>query len=142
VSAHPAPILVDEVQYAPKLFRHLKVEIDHHREACGRFILIGSQKLALMREVSDSLAGRCGVLELEALSINDLGNVFEEQESKAGIGEVLTRGFMPQLWKDIALPPIDFFRSFSATYLERESVAIFSLQSKDEQTTRNSVCSR
>ena len=38
---HPPPLVVDEVQYAPKLFRYLKVEIDANRDANGRFILTG-----------------------------------------------------------------------------------------------------
>ncbi len=126
---HPAPLLVDEVQYAPKLFRHLKVEIDRNREAGGRYILTGSQKFALMREISDSLAGRCGVLELEALSINELGSAFAERESKDGIAEILVRGFMPQLWKDPELPPADFFRGYQATYLERDVRQILNVTS-------------
>ena len=126
---HPAPLLVDEVQYAPKLFRHLKVEIDRNREAGGRYILTGSQKFALMREISDSLAGRCGVLELEALSINELGSTFAERESKEGIAEILVRGFMPQLWKDPELLSTDFFRSYQATYLERDVRQILNVTS-------------
>ena len=126
---HPAPLLVDEVQYAPKLFRHLKVEIDRNREAGGRYILTGFQKFALMREISDSLAGRCGVLELEALSINELGSAFAERESKDGIAEILVRGFMPQLWKDPELPPADFFRGYQATYLERDVRQILNVTS-------------
>ena len=120
LKVHPPPVLVDEVQYAPKLFRHLKIDIDHHRETQGRYILTGSQNFSLMREVSDSLAGRCGVLELEALSINELGSTFNQRESSQGIAEVLVRGFMPQLWKDLQLAPADFFRSYQATYLERD----------------------
>ena len=76
LSRHPAPLLVDEVQYAPKLFRYLKVEIDRCRDINGRFILAGSQKFSLMQGVSESLAGRCGVLELEGLTIEELGPVF------------------------------------------------------------------
>ncbi len=117
---HPPPLLVDEVQYAPKLFRSLKVEIDRDRNANGRFILTGSQKLSLMREVSDSLAGRCGVVELEGLTIRELGPVFIAQEAAGGAAEALVRGFMPQLWKDLALRPVDYFRSYQATYLERD----------------------
>ncbi len=120
LARHPPPLLVDEVQYAPKLFRYLKVEIDRDRSANGRFILTGSQKLNLMREVSDSLAGRCGVLELEALTVRELGSTFTEREAAEGAPEVLVRGFMPQLWKDLELRPVDFFRSYQATYLERD----------------------
>ena len=117
---HPPPLLVDEVQYAPKLFRYLKVAIDRDRGANGRFILTGSQKFSLMREVSDSLAGRCGVLELEAMSIEELGDTFHDYEQREGIARVLVRGFMPQLWKDLELRPADYFSSYQATYLERD----------------------
>ena len=117
---HPPPLLVDEVQYAPGIFRYLKVEIDGNREANGQFILTGSQKFGLMKEVSDSLAGRCGVLELEGLSIEELGDTFHDRERREGIAEVLVRGFMPQLWKDPDLRPADYFSSYQATYLERD----------------------
>ena len=129
IDRHPAPLLIDEVQYAPKLFRHLKVEIDRNREAAGRYVLTGSQKLSLMREVSDSLAGRCGVLELEALSIHELGSAFAKREAEEGIAEILVRGFMPKLWKDLALRPADFFRSYQATYLERDVRQILNVTS-------------
>lgn len=49
---HQAPVIIDEVQYAPGLFRHLKTAIDTNREQNGRFILTGSQKFALMKSVS------------------------------------------------------------------------------------------
>lgn len=48
LSRHPAPLIVDEVQYAPGLFRHLKVAVDATRGRRGQFILTGSQKLPLM----------------------------------------------------------------------------------------------
>ncbi len=120
LARHPAPLLVDEVQYAPKLFRYLKVEIDRNREMNGRFILTGSQKFSLMQGVSESLAGRCGVLELEGLTIRELGPVFSQLEESEGIAGILGRGFMPQLWKDTAIRPADYFSSYQATYLERD----------------------
>ena len=129
LARHPPPLLVDEVQYAPGLFRHLKVAIDRNREANGQFILTGSQKLNLMRGISDSLAGRCGVLELEALAIHELGDVFAHREAAEGVAEVLVRGFMPQLWKDLTLRPADFFRSYQATYLERDVRQILNVSS-------------
>jgi hypothetical protein len=60
------------VQYAPGLFRHIKAQVDERRHEFGRFVLTGSQKLPLMKEVSDSLAGRCAWFELEGLSANEL----------------------------------------------------------------------
>ena len=59
------PVILDEIQYVPELFRHLKLQIDRDRKP-GRFLLTGSQTFALMQNVSESLAGRCGILERRA----------------------------------------------------------------------------
>src|SRR5438309_6847399 len=72
LSRYRPPLLVDEVQYAPELFRHLKVAIDHNRHTMGQFILTGSQKFLLMQHVAESLAGRCAIVELETLSAGEL----------------------------------------------------------------------
>lgn len=58
LESYPRPVLIDEVQYAPGLFRHIKRAVDEDRHSPGQFALTGSQKFTLMREVSDSLAGR------------------------------------------------------------------------------------
>lgn len=116
LSTNKKPLIIDEVQYAPKLFRHLKVAIDQAREENGVYILTGSQKFTLMKEVSDSLAGRCAVLELEGLSQAELGPLFHTMLQEKGINEVLCRGFMPQLWKNLYIEPGDFHRSYLATY--------------------------
>ena len=129
LNRYPPPLLIDEVQYAPKLFRHLKIAIDKQRELNGQYILTGSQKFTLMKEVSESLAGRCGVLELEALSISELGDVFGEVLEKQGLSNILCRGFMPQLWKDLDLEPVDFFRSYVASYIERDVRQILNISS-------------
>lgn len=50
-------VIIDEAQYAPKMFRYLKILIDKNRKSYGKFILTGSQKFNLMKEVADSLAG-------------------------------------------------------------------------------------
>jgi predicted AAA+ superfamily ATPase len=66
---HPSPTIIDEVQYAPGLFRHLKVAVDSNRAHNGQFLLTGSQKFTLMKSVSESLAGRADIAELETLSL-------------------------------------------------------------------------
>lgn len=110
------PLLIDEVQYAPKLFRHLKVAIDANRKQCGRFILTGSQKFTLMKEVSDSLAGRVGIVELEGLSFSELLAAGQKPDWPS----VLWRGSFPELWSSATLQPTEFFRGYVATYLERD----------------------
>jgi len=56
------PLIIDEIQYAPQLLRHIKVEIDSNRQKYGQFFITGSQKFSLMEGFSESLAGRVGIL--------------------------------------------------------------------------------
>jgi uncharacterized protein len=54
-------VIIDEVQYAPGLFRYLKVAVDASRNRNGQFLLTGSQKFTLMKSVSESLACRADI---------------------------------------------------------------------------------
>ena len=126
---YPPPLLIDEVQYAPKLFRHLKVIVDEQREKAGQFILTGSQKFTLMKEVSDSLAGRALVVELENMSVHELGDSFFNTKLEKGINEVLVRGMFPELWKQIELPSGEYLRSYLASYIERDVRQILNISS-------------
>ena len=65
---NPPPLTIDEVQRAPILFRHIKMACDE-AEAKGRFMLTGSQHFLLMKDVSESLAGRIGIIELSGRSL-------------------------------------------------------------------------
>jgi len=118
--AHPAPLLVDEVQYAPGLFRHLKLEIDAARHQMGRFILTGSQKFVLMKSVADSLAGRAAIAELETLSLSELTQHHPWPGDVASLAHHMVRGGFPELWREPRLPAAEFYRSYLATYLERD----------------------
>ena len=68
---HPAPILIDEVQYAPELFSYIKIKVDNGA-APGSFWLTGSQSFRLMELAQESLAGRTAILHMSALSQNEL----------------------------------------------------------------------
>jgi predicted AAA+ superfamily ATPase len=65
---HSAPLLIDEVQYAPELFPFIKIAADRQRGENGLFWLAGSQQFRLMRGVSESLAERVAILELQGFS--------------------------------------------------------------------------
>jgi predicted AAA+ superfamily ATPase len=116
LSRHRPPLIVDEVQYAPGLFRHLKSTVDSHRGKNGQYILTGSQKLVLMKPVSESLAGRADILELETLSWLEVRAAFPEMS----IGEFMARGGFPELYEKPDLDAQAFHRSYVATYLERD----------------------
>lgn len=113
---YPPPILIDEVQYAPALFRFLKVFIDQNRHNHGQIIMTGSQKFSLMKEISESLAGRCAVMELEGLSFNELGEINPEENVAARC----IKGGFPQIHATEEMDLLVFHQSYLATYLERD----------------------
>ena len=68
---HPAPILIDEVQYAPELFSYIKINVDNGA-APGSYWLTGSQAFQLMELAQESLAGRTAIIHMSALSQSEL----------------------------------------------------------------------
>ncbi len=123
LAQNPPPLLIDEVQYAPGLFRHIKRVVDEDRHTAGQFILTGSQKFPLMKEVSDSLAGRAVLFELDGLSLHELAS------PKTDIAATMARGFFPELWRVPDLPARAFYSSYVATYLERDVRQILNVTS-------------
>ncbi len=117
---YPVPVVIDEVQYAPGLFRHLKSIIDRARHDMGRYIITGSQRFPLMKEVSESLAGRCAVLELEPLSSREITATGTVSADRRELVRLLVHGGFPEIWRDPSIPTDTFFGSYLATYLERD----------------------
>lgn len=118
---YKTPLIIDEVQYAPALFRHLKVWIDQNRKLKGQIILTGSQKFSLMKEVSDSLAGRCGFCEMEGLSYFEyIDFVNKNNLKKPSILNWMTRGQYPELWIESKRNSKRYYQSYFSTYIERD----------------------
>jgi predicted AAA+ superfamily ATPase len=112
------PLLVDEVQYAPLLTRHLKVRIDAGA-APGTYLLTGSQVFAAMAQIAESLAGRCAILDLHTLGYQELVTTKHLAPADDATG-LLLRGGYPRLWAEPDLPRDLFYSSYLATYLERD----------------------
>lgn len=113
---HPPPLIVDEVQYAPALFRHLKAAVDADRSRPGQYLLTGSQKFTLMKGVADSLAGRADIVELETLSLAEIRAALPD----IGLVGAVLRGGFPEPYANPGIDPVAFFNSYIATYLERD----------------------
>lgn len=111
----PAPVILDEAQYAPEVFRHLKLLVDRERRP-GQFLVTGSQTFELMRGVSESLAGRAAVLTLPALTLPELPEI----GSLAALDDYLWRGSYPELWRAPGTDRELWLGSYLATYLERD----------------------
>ena len=113
---HKPPVIIDEVQYAPALFRNLKVAVDENRSKHGQYLLTGSQKFSLMKSVSESLAGRADIVELETLSFAEIRASLPETTVEFAI----VRGGFPELYANPAIDHVAFYSSYLATYLERD----------------------
>jgi predicted AAA+ superfamily ATPase len=108
-------VIIDEIQYAPSLFRDLKIFVDEDRNTKGKWILTGSQQFILMRHVSESLAGRVRIMNLGTLSARELNRTSLLKNKR----DLLWKGGFPELWAE-NLEAKDFFNDYIQTYLERD----------------------
>jgi len=119
LARHPPPLIIDEVQHAPGLFRYLKVELAKHRDRDGLYLLTGSQKFELMGGVSESLSGRIAIVELHSLSLAEIERHLGKPISGADVVPWLWRGGYPELVaRDLS--PRRYYADYVATYLERD----------------------
>ncbi|WP_310598634.1 ATP-binding protein [Desulfobulbus sp.] len=134
----PAPVLIDEMQHAPQLLPYIKMAADADRKT-GGFWLTGSQQFQMMRNVSESLAGRVAVLQLLGLSRREsVGDGADQgpflpsaeflsqrarQTEALSLKELYTRiwrGSFPALALDAKLDRDLFLGSYVQTYLQRD----------------------
>jgi predicted AAA+ superfamily ATPase len=117
------PVIIDEIQYAPSLFREFKKHIDTQRNLSGRIFLTGSQKFELMRGVSESLAGRISVIDLSTLSASEL------RMANFNTEDLVQRGGFPELWKERKQSTLRFYNDYITTYLERDLRSLIQVES-------------
>lgn len=127
----PPPVLIDEVQKAPNLFSHIKAIVDKSDKK-GQFWLTGSQQFHLMKNVSESLAGRVAILDLQGLS---QGEKAKDEMRPAFLPDIplqtkrpacstqeafdaIVKGSFPQLLD--GTPPSLFYSAYARTYIERD----------------------
>ncbi len=115
--------ILDEIQRAPQLLSYLQGIIDANRKP-GRFILTGSHQPMVHEAVSQSLAGRTAVLELFPFTIEEVRRYREHPETPF---DWIHQGFYPGLHEN-KLKPTRFFRSYMATYIERDLRALVQLK--------------
>ena len=140
---HPRPLFIDEVQKENSILEEIKLIVDSS-DARGEFILSGSQKLELMKGMSESLAGRISIVELAGLSLREIHGVqfnrhfvpteeyMQEREKEivrySDIWEIIHKGSYPELY-DIDREWQDYYSSYVATYLERDINELISADS-------------
>lgn len=144
IKSYPPPILIDEFQYATEILPYIKIAVDRSREK-GQYFLTGSQMFAMMKNVSESLAGRVGILNLFSMSYSELNGkesvpflpsnmkAFANMSSQRNVSQVfydIYRGSMPQMITEPDLQPDDFYGAYISTYLERDIRDIINIKNE------------
>ncbi|MBR3695674.1 MAG: ATP-binding protein [Akkermansia sp.] len=142
------PLCIDEVQYAPDLLRAIKLKIDE-ADTPGMYWLTGSQRFHMMKNATESLAGRVGIVELCTLSQQEAARetntpaFFPSAERlreltpdrrSCDINELYTRiwrGGYPALHRDLNRNINHYFDSYLQTYLERDVQALTQVGDKN-----------
>ena len=142
----PPPLFIDEAQYAPELFPHIKMIVDRHKEN-GLYWLSGSQHFSMIRGLQESLAGRVGIISLLGLS-------FAEKEGLAIpehpfsptklLPDCKIKWTLPDLFQHLFLGSFPalasgevqdrerFYASYIQTYLDRDVTGLFGIQNVDD----------
>lgn len=136
LKANKPPIIIDEIQYAPNLLRYIKMAVDNS-EKKAMFYLTGSQQFDLMKDVSESLAGRVGILNLLGLSLREIKEIdfnepfvpteeyldkrkkHEKEISYDEIWNIIHKGAMPALYQEESDVEM-FYAMYVSTYIERD----------------------
>ncbi|MDY6989174.1 MAG: ATP-binding protein [Thermodesulfobacteriota bacterium] len=107
--------IIDEIQHVPELLNYLQSDIDA-RPDTGRFILTGSQHFGLSQSISQSLAGRCGILVLLPPSLEEM-RAFPTAPSD--LFPLLWQGAYPRIY-DRNIPAHQWLADYTATYVQRD----------------------
>jgi hypothetical protein len=106
-------LVLDEAQAVPSVFAALRGIIDRSRSRNGRFVILGSAQPALVRDVSESLAGRVGIVDLDPLTIAEV----ESGKPRITLEDVWLRGGFPDSLRGSHR---DWWESYLRTYVERD----------------------
>lgn len=136
LKSNSAPVIIDEIQYAPNLLNYIKIEVDNS-EKKAQFYLTGSQQFELMQGVSESLAGRIGIINLLGLSLREIKQIdfnepfmptteYLEKREKCiknitynEIWDIIHKGSMPAMYeKDSDFDM--YYATYVNTYIERD----------------------
>ena len=128
---YSAPIIIDEIQYAPELLPFIKIKADENNRN-GSYYLTVSQMFHMMNKVSESLAGRVGILSMYSLSRAEIDGVknnpfnpskiqnIVSNDSIINIFDRILKGGMPRIISDPEILTDDFYGSYVQTYIERD----------------------
>jgi len=118
-------VIFDEIQRAPELFSYLQTHSDELKQN-GSFVITGSHNYLLMEKISQSLAGRVGIVTLLPFSIEEIIKYNKNIE----LEELIYKGFYPRIY-DQNIRPISFYKTYLSTYIEKDARMIKNITDYD-----------
>lgn len=105
-------VIFDEAQKVPEIFDYLKIAVDHDRDRYGKFIISGSSQFLLLKKVTESLAGRIGLLTLLPFQYSEVPAELREQSFFQGsFPEMVTRKY--EYWRE-------WYAAYIDTYIQKD----------------------
>jgi predicted AAA+ superfamily ATPase len=124
-------VILDEIQYVPEILPYIKMKIDRERDKTGRFIMTGSCRFTLMKGMTESLAGRVGILELLPFSKQEIGKISDLKGKTESTLDNFTHacltGSFPEVNTVSGIEPERWYGMYMATYLERDIRAVYNV---------------
>lgn len=119
----PDGAILDEAQRCPALFSYLQTRVDAEKRM-GMYVLTGSQQFGLLSNITQTLAGRVGLIQLLPFSLQELQR---GQAPITGLDDLLWRGMYPPI-HDRSLAPVHWFANYVMTYVERDVRQLIEVQ--------------
>ncbi len=119
--------IIDEIQLAPGLLSYIKIRVDQHRSIKGQYLFTGSQQFGLIKNLSDSLAGRIALLELLPFSVAEKRRHLTLPDTTGLFRHAALTGSYPELVVDDTLDLQSWYASYLQTYLERDIRSIYNI---------------
>lgn len=119
----PEGAILDEAQRCPALFSYLQTRVDAEKRM-GQFVLTGSQQFGLLSNITQTLAGRVGMVQLLPFSLEELQ---QGQVPIEGLTDLMWRGMYPPI-HDRKLAPEHWFANYVMTYIERDVRQLIEVQ--------------
>lgn len=139
---HPAPLMIDEAQYVPEIFPYIKMKVDSSNSK-GLYWITGSQQFYLMKNASESLAGRVGIINLNSFTYGEIVKcknkvLFAPNDIRKApninvneLFEIIFKGGMPELYNTEGINKDIYFQSYIDTYISRDVRAILDIGNVD-----------
>ena len=147
------PLIIDEFQYAPNLLSYIKIIVDKKRlenlknnnvKCNGLFYLTGSQAFETVENVTESLAGRIAILDMNGLTNREIENMEDEVFlpdlevlknkrkteilSTIQVFDKIIKGSYPEIYKNENLDRNEYFETYIRTYIERDIRQLINVQ--------------